>query len=109
MLRLSYQGARIKASCSIQIRAPWELKLSSSTTEYFQSHRLTAMVDPIGVSLGAIGLIQPAIQTCYQAYKLYKLTEDFGEDYRSASRKLNRQWVMLDELSKLKLSALVLG
>jgi hypothetical protein len=59
------------------------------------------------VSLGAIGLIGTAFETCRKASQDCKLTESFGPDFRRARRKLESQTAILEELPKLKISSLV--
>jgi hypothetical protein len=65
------------------------------------------MVDPVGATLGGIALIGPAINTTIQAYGIYELSQNFGNEYRTANRRLNGQMARLKVLEKEKLSRMV--
>lgn len=64
------------------------------------------MADPVGIAIGLLGIIGPAVQTGRQAWEFWRQTQGFGEDYRTAQRKLERQIVLL-EIRESELSALV--
>ena len=55
------------------------------------------MVEPVSISLAAVALLQPAVQSIFQAYKAYKLTEAFGGDFWEYSRKYDCQHARLEE------------
>lgn len=66
------------------------------------------MIEPVGVTLGAVGLIAPAVQACWAAYGAYRELEAFGTDYRISLRRLRSQRERLELLMRLKLGEIVL-
>jgi hypothetical protein len=47
------------------------------------------MPEPIGITLAALALLDPAIKAVRKAYGIYKLTKHFGEHYVSVQRRLD--------------------
>lgn len=54
------------------------------------------MVDPISITLAALAILDPAIRACRKAYGTYKLTKNFGKDYRAVQLRLNGQKARLE-------------
>lgn len=54
------------------------------------------MVEPISMTLTALAMLDPAIKACRKAYGTYKLTKNFGEDYRAVQLRLNGQKACLE-------------
>ena len=46
------------------------------------------MVEPVGLTLGAISLLEPAFKLCLEGYRLYEGTRKYNHEYRKALRKL---------------------
>lgn len=64
------------------------------------------VVEPVGVTLAVVGLLQPLFVTCRTLYKGYKLTRSFGEDCEIAQRQYQIQFVRLEVISRKKLGFL---
>ena len=54
------------------------------------------MVEPISITLAALAMLDPAIKACRKAYGTYKLTENFGKDYRTVQLRLEGQRACLE-------------
>ena len=54
------------------------------------------MVEPIGVTLTALALVDPWIKACRKAYGLYKLTRNFGAHYVAIQRRLDGEKARLE-------------
>ena len=54
-------------------------------------------VEPVSITLAAIALLEPAVKGCIEAYGVYKLTKEFGDDFCEYSRKHNAQRARLEE------------
>jgi len=61
------------------------------------------MVEPIGITLGAVGLLAPIYDACSRLYHTYKLTESFGSDFQVAELQLRMQYCRLDVTSRKRL------
>ena len=62
----------------------------------------------IGVTLGAVAIIGPAVQACWDAYGLWSDTKVYGQEYQLAVRKLRSQRVILETLLNLRMDRLTL-
>ena len=54
------------------------------------------MVEPVSITLAALALLDPAIQSVRKAYGVYRLTTSFGEHYTSTQRKLDGEQARLE-------------
>ena len=54
------------------------------------------MAEPVSITLAALALLDPAIQSVRKAYGVYKLTTSFGEHYTSTQRKLDGEQARLE-------------
>ncbi len=54
------------------------------------------MVDPVGIPLAALALVDPWIRACRKAYGLYKLTRNFGVHYVAVQRRLDGEKAVLE-------------
>lgn len=54
------------------------------------------MPEPIGITLAALALLDPAIKTVRKAYGIYKLTEYFGEHCVTIQRRLDGEQARLE-------------
>lgn len=70
------------------------------------SHSQLAMVEPVGATLGAAGLLRPIFDTCRDLYKGYQLTRAFGKDSNRANCALKVQTARFEEISRWKLGYL---
>ena len=60
------------------------------------------MVDPVGVTLGSIGLLLPIYDACDRLFHGYKLTQSFGDDFHLAQVRFHQQYSRLHETSQRK-------
>ena len=65
-------------------------------------------MDPVGITLGAVALLGPAIQACWDAYGVWDDTKEYGHEYQRAMRKLRSQRVILETLLRLEKDKLML-
>lgn len=65
------------------------------------------VVEALGLMIGGVALVDPAIRACFTAYEKYKLTEEFGSDYMKVFRSLGGQAARLETLSNMGLLLLV--
>src|ERR1700712_293437 len=61
------------------------------------------MVEPVGVTLGAVALLAPIYDTCDRLYHGYRLTRAFGQDFWIVQLELEAQWCRLDVTSRKRL------
>lgn len=54
------------------------------------------MVEPISITLSALALLDPAIRACRSIYGTYRLTKNFGKDYRRVQLRMNGQQACLE-------------
>lgn len=54
------------------------------------------MVEPISITLSALAMLDPAIKACRKAFGTYKLTKNFGKDYRTVQLRLEGQKACLE-------------
>ena len=66
----------------------------------YVENKLLSMAEAIGLTLGALGILEPAIKGCLEAYSIYQLTETFGQDFLEYTRRLNGQRARLKEWSQ---------
>ena len=60
------------------------------------------MVDPVGATLGSIGLLLPIYDACDRLFHGYKLTQCFGDDFHLAQVRFYQQYSRLHETSQRK-------
>ena len=58
--------------------------------------RLANMPEPVGITLAALALLDPAIRAVRKAYGTYKLTKLFGEHYVAVQRKIDGEQGVLE-------------
>lgn len=61
------------------------------------------MVDPVGITLGAVGLLAPIYDTIDRLYHGYKLTQAFGTDFLIVQLELEMQYCRLEVTSRKRL------
>lgn len=61
-------------------------------------------VEPVSITLSALALLDPAIRSCRQAYKMYRLGKAFGRDFDSMQRKIDGEKARLEGSLMLELS-----
>ena len=54
------------------------------------------MAESVGITLGGIALLDPAIKACRKACGVYKLTRNFGEHYVGVQRRLDGEQARLE-------------
>lgn len=54
------------------------------------------MPEPVGITLAALALLDPAIRAVRKAYGIYKLTNLFGEHYVGVQRKFDGEQARLE-------------
>ena len=64
------------------------------------------MVEPVGVTLGSIGILFPIYDACDKLFQGYKLTQSFGDDFRLAQVRFYQQYSRLHETSQRKVKDL---
>lgn len=62
------------------------------------------MVEPISITLAALAFLDPAIRACRKSYGIYKLSKNFGKDYRAVQLRLNGQQACLELAYKTELT-----
>lgn len=62
------------------------------------------MPEPVTITLASIGLFIKLYDPIKKAYEGYKLTASFGTDFEAAQRSFYVSYVMVDTISKTKLS-----
>jgi hypothetical protein len=65
------------------------------------------MVEPVGTTLAALGLLQPVFMTCRSLHRDYQLTQSFGDDFDIAQRRLSIQYARFEGMSQRKLRFVV--
>ena len=60
------------------------------------------MVDPLGATLGSIGILFPIYDACDRLFQGYKLTQSFGDDFRLAQIRFYQQYSRLHETAQRK-------
>ena len=53
-------------------------------------------MEPVGITLASLALLDPAIKACHSAYGVYKLTREFGRHYIEAQRRLEGEKACLE-------------
>lgn len=64
------------------------------------------MIEPVGVTLGAIALLFPIYDACDRLHHGYSLTRSFGPDFQVVQFELEMQWCRLDVTSRRRLTDL---
>ena len=54
------------------------------------------MVEPVSITLAALALLDPAIQSVRKAYSVYRLTRSFGDHYISVQLRLDGEQACLE-------------
>lgn len=54
------------------------------------------MAEPISITLAALAMLDPAIRACREAFGAYRLTKNFGKDYRAVQLRLSGQQACLE-------------
>ena len=60
------------------------------------------MVDPVGATLGSIGILFPIYNACDRLFHGYKLTQSFGDDLHLAKVRFHQQYSRLHQTSQRK-------
>ncbi len=72
------------------------------TSPYASFTKLRAMVEPVGITLAAAGLLYPIYQACDDLYHGYKLTRSFGDDFDLVQLELEMQYSRLEKTSETR-------
>jgi hypothetical protein len=64
---------------------------------------LQKMVEPISITLAALAFLDPMIRAVHKAYGTYKLSKNFGDNYRTVQLRLNGQKACLELAFKTEL------
>ncbi|KAL8689206.1 MAG: hypothetical protein Q9218_005071 [Villophora microphyllina] len=64
------------------------------------------MVEPVGLTLGAIGLLFPIYQACERLHRGYKLTQAFGDDWQIIQLRLDMHYSRLESTTTTSVPSL---